>query len=47
MPTHKVLYFSHAPEIVYAIIREEVPAGLELVTLDKDSDEERLEKIAD
>ena len=47
MPTHKVFYFSHAPENVYAIIREEVPAGLELVTLDADSDDERKRKIAD
>jgi phosphoglycerate dehydrogenase-like enzyme len=47
MPPHKVFYFSHAPKNVYAIIREEVPAGFELVTLCDDSDEERLEKIAD
>ena len=47
MPTHKVFYFSHAPENVYAIIREEVPPGLELVTLDEDSDDERKRKIAD
>ena len=47
MPTHKVFYFSHAPENVYAIIREEVPPGLELVTLDADSDDERKRKIAD
>ena len=47
MPTHKVFYFSHAPENVYAIIREEVPPGLELVTLDQDSDDERKRKIAD
>ncbi len=47
MPTHKVFYFSHAPENVYAIIREEVPAGIELVTLDADSDDERKRKIAD
>jgi phosphoglycerate dehydrogenase-like enzyme len=47
MQTHKVFYFSHAPENVYAIIREEVPAGLELVTLEADSDDERRRKIAD
>ena len=47
MPTHKVFYFSHAPENVYAIIREDVPAGIELVTLDADSDDERKRKIAD
>jgi phosphoglycerate dehydrogenase-like enzyme len=47
MPTHKVFYFSHAPENVYAIIREDLPAGIELVTLDADSDDERKRKIAD
>jgi phosphoglycerate dehydrogenase-like enzyme len=47
MPTHKVFYFSHAPENVYAIIREEVPPGFELVTLAEDSDDERTRKIAD
>ena len=47
MTTHKVFYFSHAPENVYAIIREEITPGLELVTLGDDSDPERLEKIAD
>jgi phosphoglycerate dehydrogenase-like enzyme len=46
MTTHKVFYFSHAPENVYAIIREEITPGLELVTLGDDSDSERLEKIA-
>lgn len=47
MPTHNVFYFSHAPENVYDIIREEVPPGFELVTLAEDSDEERTRKIAD
>ncbi len=47
MAKHKVLYFSHAPENVYAIIRHEVPDGLELITLEKDSDEERKDKIAE
>lgn len=47
MPIHKVFYFSHAPENVYAIIREEVPPGIELVTLAEDSDDERKRKIAD
>ena len=47
MPTHKVFYFSHAPEDVYAIIREEITPGFKLVTLCDDSDEERFEKIAD
>ncbi len=30
MAKHKVLYFSHAPENVYEIIRQEVPDGFEL-----------------
>jgi len=47
MSTHKVLYFSHAPENVYEIIREEVPAGFELISLNDDSDDERKEKLAD
>ena len=47
MPSHKVFYFSHAPENVYAIIREEVPPGFELVTLENDSDDERKAKLAD
>ena len=40
MPTNKVFYFSHAPENVYAIIREEVLPGIELVTLSEAADEE-------
>ena len=47
MSTHKVFYFSHAPANVYDIIREEVPAGFELVTLEHDSDDEREAKLAD
>jgi len=47
MSSHKVFYFSHAPENVYAIIREEVPPGFELVTLAEDSDDERKVKLAD
>ena len=47
MPAYKVFYFSHAPENVYAIIREEVPPGFELITLENDSDEERKAKLAD
>jgi phosphoglycerate dehydrogenase-like enzyme len=46
MSTRKVFYFSHAPQSVYDIIREEVPGGYELVTLVKDSDAERKRKIA-
>lgn len=43
----KVFYNSHAPEAVYAIIRDAMPAGHELVTLDKDCDDERRAKLAD
>ena len=46
MQTHQVFYFSHAPQNVYDIIREEVPPGFELVTLEEDSDPERKRKIA-
>lgn len=42
----KVLYLSHATPEVYAIIRAAAPPGLELVTLERDSDEERREKIS-
>ena len=47
MTPHKVFYFSHAPQNVYDIIREEVPEGFELVTLREDADDERKEKLAD
>ena len=47
MSSHKVFYFSHAPENVYEIIREEVPQGFELITLTEDSDDERKTKLAD
>jgi phosphoglycerate dehydrogenase-like enzyme len=47
MRKRKIFYFSHAPENVYDIIRQEVPDGFELVTLENDSDEERKTKIAD
>jgi phosphoglycerate dehydrogenase-like enzyme len=43
---YKIFYFSHAPQNVYDIIKEEIPPGFELVTLDQDSDAERMEKIA-
>ena len=42
----KVLYLSHATPEVYAIIRRELPAGFELLTLDADSDDERRAKAA-
>lgn len=42
----KVLYLSHATPEVYSIIRQAVPAGFELITLESNSDDERIEKIA-
>jgi D-3-phosphoglycerate dehydrogenase / 2-oxoglutarate reductase len=42
----RVLYLSHATPEVYAIIRAAVPAGLELVTLERDDDDERRRKVA-
>jgi len=47
MRKHRIFYFSHAPESVYEIIREEVPDEFELVTVASDSDEERKAKIGD
>jgi phosphoglycerate dehydrogenase-like enzyme len=41
----RVLYLSHATDAVYDIIRATVPAGYELVTLERDSDDERRDKI--
>ncbi|HEY3179919.1 MAG TPA: NAD(P)-dependent oxidoreductase [Casimicrobiaceae bacterium] len=43
----KVYYNSHASDYVYAVIRETLPTGFELVTLDNDDDEERKTKIRD
>lgn len=42
----RILYLSHATPEVYSIIRAAVPAGFELVTLDENSDEERVWKVA-
>src|SRR5688500_17900123 len=42
----RVLYLSHAPEAVYEIIRREMPAGFELLTLAADDDAERRTKAA-
>ncbi|UCD78869.1 MAG: 2-hydroxyacid dehydrogenase [Desulfobacterales bacterium] len=47
MSLRKVFYFSHAPENVYEIIREEVPPGFELISLNEDSDDERKLKMAE
>jgi phosphoglycerate dehydrogenase-like enzyme len=43
----KVYYNSYASDDVYAVIRETLPPGFELVTLDNDDDEERKAKIHD
>ena len=43
----RVLYLSHATPEVYSIIRAAVPAGFELLTLERDSDDERRAKIAE
>ena len=42
-----VLYLSHATPDVYAIIAAAVPPGFRLLTLERDSDEERRAKIAE
>ena len=42
----RILYLSHATPDVYRIIRACVPSGFELVTLDRDSDDERRAKAA-
>jgi phosphoglycerate dehydrogenase-like enzyme len=42
----KVLYLSHATAEVYSIIRDAVPSGYELLTLEQDDDGERRSKIA-
>ena len=41
-----VLYLSHATPEVYSIIGSAVPPGFQLLLLERDSDEERCEKIA-
>ena len=41
----KVLYLSHATPEVYAIIGAAVPQGFELLTLERDSDDERKQKL--
>jgi phosphoglycerate dehydrogenase-like enzyme len=47
MSKFKVLYLDHAPEDVYQIIRSQLPQEFELITLEKDDDQERFEKIKD
>jgi phosphoglycerate dehydrogenase-like enzyme len=43
----KIFYNSLGTEQMYGLIRDAMPAGYELVTLDSESDEERCVKIAD
>lgn len=43
----KVLYLSHAPDEVYAVIRSAAGPDVDLVTLERDSDDERKAEIAD
>ena len=43
----RVFYLSHATLEVYSIIRASVPEGFELVTLERNSDDERRGKIAE
>jgi len=47
MSKFKVLYTNYATEDVYEIIRSQLPEGFELITLEKDDDKERREKIKD
>jgi D-3-phosphoglycerate dehydrogenase len=46
MSKYKVLYLNYAPEDVYDIIRAELPDDFELLTLNKDCDEERKRLLA-
>lgn len=43
----RVLYLSHAPEPMYALIRSVAGERFELLTLEGDRDEERIEKLAE
>jgi phosphoglycerate dehydrogenase-like enzyme len=45
--TVRVLYLSHATPSLYEMIRERLPPGFELVTLERDDDAERLRHLAD
>ena len=42
-----MLYLSHAGADVYALIREAAGPAFEVVTLERDDDDERCRKIAD
>ena len=43
----KILYFAHSNQALYDLVREEMPAGYELLTLETNTVEERMEKIRD
>ena len=45
--TRKILYFIHGGTAVYDLVRSHVPPGFDLVTLEQDSDAERLAKLRD
>jgi phosphoglycerate dehydrogenase-like enzyme len=45
--TVRVLYFSHGTPDLYAMIREHVPPGFDLVTLERNDDAERIARIAE
>jgi len=47
MAEFKVIYMNYATEDVYGIIRSQLPEGFELITLERDDDKERLDKIKD
>ena len=42
---HQILYFAHGPQDLYDLIRSHVPEGCELLTLETNTVEERLEKL--
>ena len=46
-PKRKIYYNSCAGEEVYDMIREVMPPGSELISLDNDDDQERFNKISD
>jgi phosphoglycerate dehydrogenase-like enzyme len=45
--TVRVFYFSYATPDLYAMIRDHVPPGFDLVTLERDDDAERIARIGD
>jgi phosphoglycerate dehydrogenase-like enzyme len=47
MSVNKVVCFNVAPEDIYTVLREELPAGFELITLESEDEQEVLEKVKD